>query len=150
MRCAIGGFAGRQKQRIAAFAHERIGAEHSAELQRVGLTEIAARHPHRHSSKKRHFVATRAALPIVDAVEAQVAHQHPVARHRVNGFMRCGIGLEPSTPSPMPGISLVGPISILPISMPYMLPWSCSSAQEGAEKPIKTAKPNTTRRMEPS
>ena len=90
-RAAVGGLAGRQQQRVAVRAHERIGRQHRAEAER-GIAEIALGHAHQHSGHEEFAATARAALAIIDAVNERVAHQHPIAKHGVNAFVRRGVG----------------------------------------------------------
>ncbi len=65
-RRAVRRLAGCEQERIAIASHERIGAKHRAEIQRVGLAEIAPRGAHQHSFEERRVAAARAALIVVD------------------------------------------------------------------------------------
>ena len=77
---AVRRLAAGEQQRIAALAHQRIGAEHGLELQRA-VAERPPRHAHQHAADANDLVVAARARPvIVDEVEHAVRHQHPVAR----------------------------------------------------------------------
>jgi hypothetical protein len=65
-------FAGREQQRIAALAHQRIGAEHGFELTVPFLTDDA---PFPSAFRCEAFVAAGARLMISDEAEQAVRHQ---------------------------------------------------------------------------
>ena len=79
---AVRSLAAGKKQRVAARAHQRVGADHRLELQR-SVAQRVLRHAHQHSARERLVVAARARLVVVDEVERAVCHQHPVAAHYV-------------------------------------------------------------------
>jgi len=92
-RDAVRRLAGGEKKRIAAAAHERVGAQHRPELQHVPIGEVAAGGAYRHARDKGHFVAARSLLPVVDGVEGQMAHQHPIAGNGMKAAMDRRVGL---------------------------------------------------------
>ena len=96
---SIGSFTAREKKRIAARPHQRVGAEHRPELERA-FAERAAGHAHEHPSGERLVVAARSGLVIVDKVERAVRHEHPVAalgHHHAQGCRRIGLPRRPRT-----------------------------------------------------
>ncbi|MFN9355368.1 MAG: hypothetical protein ACK6A4_00885, partial [Alphaproteobacteria bacterium] len=92
-RHAVCGFACCEQKRIAALAHEWIGAKHRAKIQHVTAIELPPRRCHEHARDERLLVTARAILPIVDAVEHNVAHGHPTATHLVTHHVRGHVGL---------------------------------------------------------
>ncbi len=74
-------------ERIAASAHQRLRAQHRAQLECAVITKVAAGHAHRHAGDEAHLVAARALLPVVDRVQRQMAHQRPVAGREVKAAM---------------------------------------------------------------
>ena len=92
-RHAVCGFAGRQQKRIAGLAHERVGTEHRAKIQHVPAIELPPRRCHQHARDERLLVAARAVLPIVDAVEHHVAHDHPATAHLMTHHVRGDVRL---------------------------------------------------------
>ena len=91
MRPAVRRLAGREQQRIAALAHERVGRQHRADAERA-VAERPLRHPHHHAVGERLVAAARAALVVVDQVQIAVPHRGPVADLAVNAFVRRGVG----------------------------------------------------------
>ena len=76
-RDAIGGFAGRQQQRIAAPADKGIQADHGAQAQRIVMRELARRHHHAHAAFIGHGRAARAGLAVENAAHPPLQHHHP-------------------------------------------------------------------------
>jgi hypothetical protein len=94
---AVRGFSARKQQRIAARPHQRIRAEHRAEL-KGAIAERMLRHAHQHSADEGFAVAPWARLMIVDQVYRAVGHQHPVARHGHRAAHRGGRIRLPRSP----------------------------------------------------
>ncbi len=90
-RLAVGGLAACQQQRIAAVAHERLRAQHEAQIEHVVRAEIAPRHAHDPARREPLRGAARPALAVEHAVQQRMSHQapaaeighEPVMRHRV-------------------------------------------------------------------
>ena len=79
-------------ERIAAPAHQRIGAQHGAQLQRA-IADRPAGHAHRHAGDEGHLIAARPFLPVIDAVQHQMAHQGPVAGRDMHAAVLRGVRL---------------------------------------------------------
>ncbi len=96
---AVGRLAARQQKRISPLAHQRIGTEHGAELDRA-VTHGMTCHAHQHAGKEGLLIAPPARLKVVDQVEHAMAHEGPppplAHQSRVLGSIRlpsCAGGL---------------------------------------------------------
>ena len=103
---AIGGLACSEKQGIATLAHQRVGADGAAELERASVIEAPLRGAHHHAGNKPLVVSARTVLRGVDKVDIAVGHQHPVADMAHYHVMR-GSGRPPGSAAGVAGHGVV-------------------------------------------
>jgi hypothetical protein len=124
-RLSVGRLPGRQEKRVPARAHERIRTQHRSHRQRIAIRHVAARRTHDHAGCECEFIAARAVLRVVDAIQHDVAGEHPVAVHDVGHLMDCRVGL-PEVPEASRDIGYSP-------SMPEAIEWpACASWATGA------------------
>ena len=92
-RQSVGRLAAGEEQRIAARAHQRIGAQHRPDLDDAAVREAAPGHSHHHAGGETALVAARPALPVINKVEIGMGHDRPLARHQVEAVVARRVGL---------------------------------------------------------